>query len=415
MGNQTDPATLGTCFEVGEDLKSSFDGLVSELAKSLEIERASLSWIEGDEAIIAALWTRDDSDLSVGLSVPLAGRYAGLTVNQGTSRLDHPGGEPRLRSIIHPRLVRRGSYINVPFLFQGQIYALLTVYGGITRPFSEADKTQVEETARQVNPGLSSFRFREKEHSRFLTLEREQRERLLFINSVAHELKTPLTAITASAGLLQEELPPNTHDPERRLVDNIISAATRLGARLEELLSAARSEKVGFTLKLELVDLRYLLQSMARVVQPLLERKNQVLTLDLPERVPLVKGDRQRLEQVVLNLLNNANKFTPLNGHISLRLHEEKQRLLVEVADNGPGIPPEDQTHLFQPYYRREADRDRYQGLGLGLAICKQLVEQHGGRIWVTSHAGEGSTFIFSLPLDRERQPEPTDQPGEKA
>jgi signal transduction histidine kinase len=272
----------------------------------------------------------------------------------------------------------------------------------------------VDEVAREINPALAHLRFREKEEERFARLERAQRERLLFINSVAHELKTPLTAIMASGGLLQEELGQAGSPQQKRLVENMMSAATRLGARLNELLVAARSEKVGFTLKMELVDLRYLLQTVAAVVQPILENKRQQLILELPERVPLVKGDRQRLEQVVLNLLTNANKFTPAEGRVILRLREEKDRLAVEVSDNGPGIPAEDQAHIFEAYYRREADRERYPGLGLGLTVSKQLVEQHGGRIWLNSQPGLGSTFTFVIPLPGEGKSRGTAPPGEK-
>jgi signal transduction histidine kinase len=274
---------------------------------------------------------------------------------------------------------------------------------------------RVEEICQQVNPELAGLFQREVERERFARLERQQRERLLFINSVAHELKTPLTAIMASGGLLQEELSGSDSANKRRLVENMMSAAGRLDARLNELLAAARSEKVGFTLKPELVDLRYVIQNTAKMIQPMIESRQQALTLDLPERVPLVKGDRQRLEQVILNLLNNANKYSPVGGKISLQLRPEPGRLVVSVTDNGPGIPAEDQSSMFQPYFRREADRERYQGMGLGLAICKQLVEQHGGRIWLMSRPGEGATFAFSLPLTAEGQPGDGIKTGDKA
>jgi signal transduction histidine kinase len=415
MGNNTDRATLAACFGNETDLKSSFECLVTELDKELEIERVSLSWVEGDSVVIAAFWSRVESDLSIGLTIPLKGKFAELAVKQGTSRLDHGGKTPGLRSILQPGSSRKGYFINIPLNHGGETYGLLTVYGGLRQPFAEADRMRVEEICQQVNPELAGLFQREVERERFARLERQQRERLLFINSVAHELKTPLTAIMASGGLLQEELSGSDSANKRRLVENMMSAAGRLDARLNELLAAARSEKVGFTLKPELVDLRYVIQNTAKMIQPMIESRQQALTLDLPERVPLVKGDRQRLEQVILNLLNNANKYSPVGGKISLQLRPEPGRLVVSVTDNGPGIPAEDQSSMFQPYFRREADRERYQGMGLGLAICKQLVEQHGGRIWLMSRPGEGATFAFSLPLTAEEQPGEGIKSGDKA
>jgi len=102
----------------------------------------------------------------------------------------------------------------------------------------------------------------------------------------------------------------------------------------------------------------------------------------------------------VLNLLNNAFKFTPAGGKITLRAKQEDGNLVVEVKDTGPGIAEEDQQRIFEPYQRKESDRERLSGLGLGLALCKTLVELHRGRIWIKSRAGRGSTFGFSLPLE---------------
>lgn len=117
---------------------------------------------------------------------------------------------------------------------------------------------------------------------------------------------------------------------------------------------------------------------------PLIRDKGLSLSLELPPAL-IVNADEQRLEQILLNLLANAIKFTPVAGQIILRAREEKENVIVEIQDTGPGIPKEEQIKLFRPYYQVMADRHRVPGLGLGLAITKQLVELHGGRIWVDS------------------------------
>ena len=122
-------------------------------------------------------------------------------------------------------------------------------------------------------------------------------------------------------------------------------------------------------------------------------------TVEIPDSLPLVMGDSGRLRQVVFNLLTNAFKFTPSGGKVILRARQQGSNLLVEVQDNGCGIPKRDQKQIFVPYYKRDSIKERFNGLGLGLALCKQLVQLHNGEIWVESSVGKGSIFKFQLPL----------------
>jgi len=121
--------------------------------------------------------------------------------------------------------------------------------------------------------------------------------------------------------------------------------------------------------------------------------------MEVPEGLKLV-ADGQRIEQILLNLLSNAIRVTPEGGRITLKASNESNRLVIKVQDSGPGIPPEEKQKLFRPYYHLSTDRASIPGMGLGLAITKQLVELHGGTIWVQSEPGKGSTFSFSLPLN---------------
>ena len=133
-------------------------------------------------------------------------------------------------------------------------------------------------------------------------------------------------------------------------------------------------------------------------------RQGQSLIVDLPASLPLIRADEGRLRQILQNLLNNALKLTTGGGEITLRAREKGAELIVEVKDTGPGIAKQMQERIFDPYYRVEADRQRLSGLGLGLALCKKLVELHGGRIWVESEKGKGSIFSFSIPLGTTHQ-----------
>ncbi|HJX11989.1 MAG TPA: HAMP domain-containing sensor histidine kinase [Dehalococcoidales bacterium] len=229
-------------------------------------------------------------------------------------------------------------------------------------------------------------------------METKEEEWLRFIDTLSHELKTPLTSIIAAAGLLAEELETSGDVSYQKLIQTIIHNANTLETRLAELLDIVKTGSGKLQLQPEPVDMKSLIQGTGVQVSPLLRAKKQNLSIDLPPSLPIIHGDGQRLEQVVLNLLTNAAKFTPEGGNISLKVHREEDGLVVAVKDDGIGIPREEQSRLFKPYSRLSADRQRHPGLGLGLALAKQIVELHGGKIWVDSEPGKGSTFSFFLP-----------------
>ncbi|MDO8567573.1 MAG: HAMP domain-containing sensor histidine kinase [Dehalococcoidales bacterium] len=228
---------------------------------------------------------------------------------------------------------------------------------------------------------------------------RPDEEWLKFIDTLSHELKTPLTSIIAAAGLLVEEFEPSGQETYQKLTRNILHNATILETRLAEVIEMVKTGGGQLKLRLEPVDMKSLLQGVAWQISPLIQSKRQNLSLDFPDTIPLVRGDGQRLEQAVLNLMTNATKFTPDGGKIILRAKRRGSELVVEVQDSGIGIAQDEQSKLFKPYSRLAADRRYYPGLGLGLALTKQVIELHGGKIWVESEEGKGSTFAFALPL----------------
>ncbi len=227
-------------------------------------------------------------------------------------------------------------------------------------------------------------------------LEEEMERRVEFTRVLVHELKTPLTSVLASSELLAAQL---DKEPLLTIARNINQGASNLNNRIDELLDLARGEMGMLQLRSEPVDALQMLRGVVDDMAPVISRHGQFLTIELSPSLPLVWADEGRLRQVILNLLSNATKFTPEGGKITLRARESDSSLVVEVEDTGPGIAEEDQGRLFEAYHRLESDRERLSGLGLGLALCKALVELHGGSIWVKSKLGEGSTFGFTVPL----------------
>jgi PAS domain S-box-containing protein len=230
-------------------------------------------------------------------------------------------------------------------------------------------------------------------------LEEEVRTSSQFIDVLAHELRTPLTPILVSLEMLKESLRNETGRIQYKLAYNALSGAETLRSRLEELLDLARFSRGVFSLKLDSINTSEFLQTAAERYSPTLENKQQDLVIRAPSTLPRIIADPSRLEQVIVNLLSNASKYSGKRTTITLEASEVPEGIQVSVKDQGIGIPPEEAGKLFAPYRRVERDSRKYPGIGLGLSVCKKIIEAHKGRIWVESELGAGSTFKFILPL----------------
>jgi PAS domain S-box-containing protein len=229
-------------------------------------------------------------------------------------------------------------------------------------------------------------------------LEEEAKARGMFIDVLAHELRTPLTPMLSSTALLKEVLKSEPRSIQSRLVANINSSGQALASRLEELLEVARYSRGTFKLNIQPVDLKEFFRQAISRFKPSLEQTQNLLFTDLSEDLPVAELDASRMEQVIINLLSNASKYSPPESRMYMKAALNGSNLEVVVKDEGIGISPEEQNNIFKPYHRVTQDR-KVPGLGLGLAVCKQIIEAHGGKIWVESQLGQGSTFGFSIPI----------------
>lgn len=218
-----------------------------------------------------------------------------------------------------------------------------------------------------------------------------------FVSTVSHDLRSPLTNISGHAALLPEvgEL----NETQQEFVEVIKLSVAKMTTLIDNLLDLGKIEA---RVEMEMKPCQLVLV-INEAVESLREQagvKEIVLQLDLPPELPLVQGNQVRLDQVVSNLVGNAVKFTPKGGMVTVSAREEKGKVAVEVKDTGIGIAPEAQVHLFEKFYRVSSEETRgIEGTGLGLAIVKSIVEGHGGRVWVESEPGRGSTFGFALPI----------------
>ncbi len=241
---------------------------------------------------------------------------------------------------------------------------------------------------------------------RDVTREKEvDRMKSEFVSLVSHELRTPLTSIKGYVDLLLEGEVGEIPQDQQEFLGIIKSNADRLVTLINDLLDISRIESGRVELKLTTLEMPRVIQGVASLLRPQIEGKGQNLTLDLPDGLPSVSGDADRVTQIVTNLVSNAHKYTPAGGSITVFARAEDAWVRIAVQDSGIGLSPEEQSQLFTKFFRaKNRTTQEVGGTGLGLPIVKSLVEMHGGEITVESVPGHGSTFSFTLPAVQEAQ-----------
>jgi two-component system sensor histidine kinase KdpD len=262
----------------------------------------------------------------------------------------------------------------------------------------------LESFANQIAMAIERTLLAEEAQQALLKAETEALRSTL-LSSVSHDLRTPLAAITGSStALLQEDI---TLDKQsrRELVQTIFEEAEHLNQIIRNVLDMTRLEA-------KLISVQKEWQSLEEIVGVVLNRladklNGRQVTTRIPTDIPLVPFDPLLIEQVLMNLLDNAIKYTPEGTPLELSAEVKVNDVVMELADRGPGIPPGDEERIFEKFVRRAAVGG---GIGLGLTICKAIVNAHGGHIWAESRPGGGSVFRFTLPISgKPSLPEPED------
>jgi signal transduction histidine kinase len=232
----------------------------------------------------------------------------------------------------------------------------------------------------------------------YTELEAASRHKSEFLANMSHELRTPLNAIIGFSQVLREEMFGKVNEKQAEYLDDIISSGNHLLSLINDVLDLSKVEAGQVELEIEPFSLRDALERGVVMVRERATQDGVRVEFAADPEVDVVEGDERRIKQVIFNLLSNAVKFTPAGGAVDVSSSRVNGEVRISVADTGSGIAPEDHQRIFEEFQQTGAGLEQREGTGLGLALSKRLVELHGGRIWLESELGKGSTFVFTLP-----------------
>jgi signal transduction histidine kinase len=297
--------------------------------------------------------------------------------------------------------------LSVPMLRDGNPVGAISVGKAKPEPFSERQVQLLSTFADQAVIAIENVRLFDEIQDKSRQLEEASKHKSQFLANMSHELRTPLNAILGYTELILDSIYGEMPEKARGVLDRVQRNGRHLLGLINDVLDLSKIEAGQLTLSLSDYSLKSVIQSVYSAVEPLASEKKIALKIDVAHELPQGHGDERRLTQVLLNLVGNAIKFTD-RGEVSIKGSSANGLFHVAVRDSGPGISTTDQAKLFQEFQQGDNSITRKKGgTGLGLAISRRIIEMHGGRIWVESSPGNGSTFAFTLPVTVEEQSGP--------
>ncbi|MBN2502677.1 MAG: GAF domain-containing sensor histidine kinase [Anaerolineales bacterium] len=376
--------------EVSRDIASILDldvllfRVVQAAADVTEATAASiLLYDESNNQLYFQASTNLDSHVMRGLVVPVKGSLAGTIV---TSRepliVQDTDTDPRhFEGIGQTTNFDTSSLLGVPLIHYGKVIGVLEALNKRDGTFNAEDIELLSGLGAQAAIAIENARLFQQSD---------------LISEMVHELRTPLASINTAAHLLMR--PEISADQRSMMTETIQKETQRLSEMATSFLDLARLESGRSQFQVHPFELRPILLDSINVMQGRITQKGLSLEQSIPDELPLLHGDADKIKQVVLNLLSNAIKYNRPDGVITLTCRVEDEHVLCAVEDTGRGILPEHMQGLFQKFYRVPGSEQIAEGTGLGLSICKKIIEAHGGEIKADSEPGVGTTFSFVLP-----------------
>jgi signal transduction histidine kinase len=307
-------------------------------------------------------------------------------------------------SRVRGALVRAGyrALLAVPLIREGHLIGGLTVIRKATGAFAPEDIELLQTFATQSALAIQNARL-------FLEIEEKNRQlevagqhKSEFLANMSHELRTPLNAIIGFSEVLTDRMFGELNEKQAEYLKDIYASGTHLLSLINDILDLSKIEAGRMELELTDFDLPTALDNALTLVRERAGRRSIALQMSVDDRLGEIQADERKIRQVVLNLLSNAIKFTPEGGRIEVAAVPKDGSVEVSVSDTGVGIAPADQEAVFEEFRQVGTAAKKVEGTGLGLTLCRKFVELHGGKIWVQSQLGMGSTFTFTIPVHRD-------------
>jgi signal transduction histidine kinase len=390
------------------DLQTVLNALVESAARLCDAEMGAIMRPRGSTFDFSANYgfSQEMTTLLAIQPVPTGrGTLAGRTAYEGRPvHIPDVLADPEYTYAEGQRVAGYRSMLGVPLLRDGTSVGVVILVRKVARPFTEKQIKLVTTFADQAVIAIETVRLFDEIQEKSRQLAEASQHKSQFLANMSHELRTPLNAILGYTELLIDEVYGKTPEKIQDVLQRIDSNGRHLLGLINDVLDLSKIEAGQLILALGDYSLKNVIHTVFSAVEPLAKEKRIAFNVEVPPDLPLGYGDERRLTQVVFNLVGNAIKFTDA-GEVVIKAAKVNGSLKVTVRDSGPGISEADRAKLFQEFQQADNSTTRKKGgTGLGLAISKRIIELHGGKIWVESALGRGSTFSFTLPTTVEQQ-----------
>jgi signal transduction histidine kinase len=306
-------------------------------------------------------------------------------------------------SRVRGALVRSGyrALLAVPLVRENRLLGGLTILRKATGEFAPEVIELLQTFATQSALAIQNARLFREIEDKSRQLEVASQHKSEFLANMSHELRTPLNAIIGFSEVLSERMFGELNEKQEEYLRDIYASGQHLLSLINDILDLSKIEAGRMELELSDFDLPMTIDNALMLVRERATRRGIELRRAVDEGLGQIQADERKLRQVLLNLLSNAIKFTPEGGRIDVQARPVDRSIEVSVTDTGVGIAPEDQEAVFEEFRQVGTADKKVEGTGLGLTLCRKFVELHGGKIWVKSQVGAGSTFTFTIPVRR--------------
>ena len=390
------------------DLHSVLNTLVESVAQLCEADLAAIRRPKGMSFLHVASHGAPDEYNEYMQNRPIEadrGTVAGRVLLEGKPiHIADVQADPEYTMTEISRRAGFHTILGVPLLREGNPIGVLILCRNTVRPFTEKQIELVTTFADQAVIAIENVRLFEEIQEKSRQIEEASKHKSQFLANMSHELRTPLNAILGYTELVLDGIYGDPAEKMRNVLERIQTNGKHLLGLINDVLDLSKIEAGQLVLTLNEYSIKDMMQGVYVAIEPLAGNKKLSFKLEVPSDLPRAHGDERRLSQVLLNLVGNAIKFTD-TGEVAMKASSINGGYTIAVKDTGPGIAEADQAKIFEEFQQSESTHTKAKGgTGLGLAIAKRIVEMHGGRLWVESQLGSGSTFFFTVPLRVEQQ-----------